>query len=149
MIVTFGFLKCHESHRHDMIFMDAGTPTRSTLLQKASASIKECHFVVMQLKLYPDFTTVVYDGMSKQAEQDLLKWKGHKEYITTQYGITRTENNHKWIMDFGRNLTIEQANDYVFGPITCWVLWELSCPGKFDETCGVTVMGEGEILEKR
>ena len=170
MVSTFGLLKCHETHRDDMIFVDAGTPSTrndikprswgtaelpSTVRSIVTVALKECHIVVMQLKLHPDCTTVVYDGMSKHAEHDLVKWERHEEYIMARYGLKKTGTGPKWIMrhykasrDFGRRLDIQQKNSFDCGPIACRVIWELFQPGQFDEKYGHTIIGRGGTPSK-
>ena len=162
MVATFGFLKCHEVHRSDMIYVDAGTPGISnrskvvklppTVTSIVTVAMQGRHFAVMQLKLYPDCTTIVYDGMSKHAEHELLKWEQHEEYVMARYGIDRNRSGRKWIIrhykagsDFRRRLDITQRNLYDCGPIASRVLWELFCPGQFDEVCGVSKVGRGGI----
>jgi hypothetical protein len=153
MVSTFGFLKGHEVHRSDMIYVDAGTPGISnrskvvklppTVTSIVTVAMQGRHFAVMQLKLYPDCTTIVYDGMSNHAEHELLKWEQHEAYVMARYGIDRNRSGRKWIIrhykagsDFRRRLDITQRNLYDCGPIASRVLWELFCPGQFDEMCG-------------
>jgi len=162
MVATFGFLKCHEVHRSDIIYVDAGTPgisNRSKVVKLppsvtsiVTVAMEGRHFAVMQLKLYPDCTTIVYDGMSKHAEHELLKWEQHEEYVMARYGIDRNRSGRKWIIrhykagsDFRRRLDITQRNVYDCGPIACRVLWELFCPGQFDEVCGESTCERGGI----
>jgi len=151
VVTTFGVLKAHSVHRKDMIFMDAGTPTRKEKLPKRTSDLnilpntvksiltvatKNKHFVVLQIKLHPHFTTVVYDGRSSN-DQDLPQWSDHQDYVLSRCGIAKDAPNRQWVMrhhlphlDLGNRIVIRQKDDYNCGPIACKVLWELLTPSE-------------------
>jgi len=153
ILKTFGVLKSHERHCEDVIFVDAGTPTKTHLqgrytttrkLPKSVATIvtvamRQSHFVVLKIKLEPDCTTVVYDGRATRKTQGLEQWKEIEEYVLSRYGIRKETLSKKWVMryhnnaaDFKRLIKINQEDDYNCGPIACRVLWELLAPGEMD-----------------
>jgi len=152
--LTFGILKSHEVHREDTILVDAGTPTPKDRIRPnrylqpilptsvkriLTVANRDNHFVVLLIKLDPDCTTVVFNGLSSQ-ETDLRKWEHHQDYILSRYGIVKDTTERKWRIrhykphiDFGHHLDITQKNDDCnCGPIACRVIWELLCPGEMD-----------------
>lgn len=153
IIKTFGVLKSHEMHREDMIFVDAGTPTKKAYQERytkthelpkkvqtiVTVAMKEAHFVVLKIRLDPDCTTVVYDGMAAKKGRGLEPWKEVEEYILSRYGISKKNSSRRWIMrhhkdnqDFKRPLNITQVDGHSCGPIACRVLWDLLAPGEID-----------------
>jgi hypothetical protein len=152
LITTFGFLKAHEKHNERTIFIGAGAPTRREHHKRTntirlpdrvdsivSVAIKDSHFVVLEMKVEPACTTVVYDGRSKDMK-DIVKWEEHEEYVLSRYGISKTINQpREWrmryydpIRDFSQMLKLDQKDDHNCGPIACRVLWELLAPGEVD-----------------
>jgi len=146
LIITFGVLKAHETHRTDMIFVDAGTPTRGKGNTNTSfprpilppgvekiltVATRGNHFVVLLIKLYPDCTTVVFDEMATN-QSDLRKWEDHQNYVLSRYGISKDMNDRKWLIrrhnpmhDSATRNDITQTDSYNCGPIACRGLWEL------------------------
>ena len=139
LIRTFGLLKSHEAHREDMIFVDAGTPTKrecripgdarslklpDTVKHLLTVAVKNGHFVVIQVKL-EHCTTVVYDGRisATNGNEDLEQWMEHEEYVMSRYGISKENSNLKWHIryqqetkDFRRIMRIRQDDNHSCGP---------------------------------
>jgi hypothetical protein len=104
--------------------------------------------VVIQLKLNPDNTTVVYDFRKDKPKEDWNKWVEHETDILNRCGITKNQSGPKWLMryhnwnkDLRRKFMVEQTNDADSGPIACRILWELLCPGSVEDTFGKETIG--------
>jgi hypothetical protein len=154
---TFATLKSHDGHQQKIdhvIYVDSGTPTPNEKLFKAGScedtlpkSVKEIvtvamsgrHFAVLNIKLPPNCTTVVFDGMSTK-KTDLRQWEVHQDYILSRYRIAKSKENQKpWtirhhlpIGDLCVPLKVLQEDSHSCGPIACRVLWELFCPFEFN-----------------
>ena len=79
---------------------------------------------------------MVFDGRSKN-DEDLQRWSDHQDYVLSRYGIAKDLPGRKWkmrhhvpILDFAKDLSIKQDDDYNCGPIACKVVWELMCPNE-------------------
>ena len=167
MINAFGILKLHDAHRSNIIYIDSSTPTPKESLQRSSYKIqklpesvesivtlglKNRHFVVLQMKLKPHYTIVVYDGKSSGSNinpEDVRQWEDHCEYVLWRYGLTNKQCGVNWYMRYydkfrdskrgvDSKLDIQQDDNYNCGPIACRVLWELLCPGEFDQKHGTS-----------
>lgn len=152
---AFGFLKAHENHGGRRIFVNALTPSETRYHKRSNGltlpesvqsiltiALKDSHFVVLEIKLKPACTTVVYDGKYKGNAELLKRWEVHQDYILARCGIQKEK---KWLMryhdrtkdfPFGCVLDICQKDDCNCGPVACRVLWELLVPGEVDEKYG-------------
>ena len=150
---TFAALKSHDGHQDNVVYADSGTPTPKTKIPSAAlftnilpksvtrivtVAMSGKHFAVLNIKLPPACTTVVYDGMYTKMS-DLQRWVVHQDYILSRYGIAKSKDTQKgWVIrhhipgDLGVPLDVKQEDSHSCGPIACRVLWELLCPGEFD-----------------
>ena len=114
------------------------------------------HCVVLQLKLQPHNTTVVYDFKASRTNDDLKQWAEHEEYVMKRCGISKTGPGPQWLLryydwtkDTRRKIQVEQTEGSDSGPVACRILWELLCPGAADELFGELPIMEGNKKAKK
>jgi hypothetical protein len=172
MVSTFGILKSHDVHNGSVVFIDPGLPDKEVNTKKTACqnwqlpksvetiitvATRNRHFVVLEMKLHPNNTTVVYDGYSATRD-NVDQWLRHEEHLLARCGINRKEATPKWITrkydKGGRELKygsvkFDQADDYNCGPIACRLVWELLSPQEADNKYASEVAGRPSIPKLR
>ena len=159
MVTTFGVLCGHDTHREDMVYIDATLPTvHPTSAQKRKAVVlpsriktivsvlfKNAHFAVMRLCIDKK-QGYFYDGLNRPIDN----WQKQAEYILDHYGIFDKEWNFRMGQgnDDLQDITIVQRDMVNCGPIACMVIWKLFKPMEVDLSAIETIEYRRIVLDE-
>ena len=138
---SFGLLMFHQTHEHDIFFMDCKFPNKfpntkdptkivlpTSVRKVVTIANAKNHFVILLFDLHTT-TVSVYDGRYLS----LTTWNDHFSFIINK--IDEKEKN--WEKKHVRKLkdkALSQLDNSSCGPIACMVLWSIFNPCKiFDD----------------